>query len=177
MTQVSYFNTYVDDSEELSTYQDEQFWILVDRVTTGFGVGTHTLQSMAEQVKNAWNAMHGNLQITAGGSVVGLGGLMRSKHAASLLKDRGHKIRTQRVLEMPQGPPLVQQPPPPHATLPQTTTTTHTAADVGSQSCRGCASWLKAAGLPSRTGNVEQKRKRLSDYFSRMPPGHKLKLS
>jgi glycerol dehydrogenase-like iron-containing ADH family enzyme len=176
---VSYFNTCLEESKELSTHQDEQFWELVEQVTNVFGVGTHTPQSMAVQdlVKNAWNAMHRKLQHADGGTVVGLGGLMRSKHAASLLKDRGHEIRTQRVLEMPQGPPLAEQPPPPHATLPQATTKTLTAADVASKSSRDCVPWLKAAGLPSTTGNVEQKRKRLSDYFSRMPPGHKLKLS
>ena len=164
---MSYFNTYLLESKELSAYQSSQFWKLVDQATHVFGVGAHTPQAMADNVASAWNALHGRLQFSNEGSVLGLGGLMRAKHAAALLKDRGHEIRAQRALQMPQGSSLP---------FPPTRTDANRASriqpekmltrdEVEGQSDRDCRLWLQAAGLVAYTGNLQQKRKRLLDHL------------
>jgi hypothetical protein len=175
MTQVSYFNTYLLETKALSTFQEKHFWNIVDEVTQVFGPDSYTPQSMAAQVANAWNTVHGRMMAPGQGSVVGLGGLMRQQHAATLLKNRGHEIRSKRALAMSQPQEEQAIPTPVGPVLPKRAKQSLDASGVNDLSYRGCIPWLKKVKRPYY-GNLDQRQQRLHDYFAAMPPGHTIEL-
>ncbi len=171
-THVSYFNTYLSESKPLSDYQSNHFWTIVSDVATVFGPEAHTPQSLALQVANAWNASHGKMMQSESGSVMGLGGLMRQKHAETLLKERGHEIRAKRALELPAAK---TQPPAPTPVAPKRTRMRLDEGAIDDLTYRDCIPWLKKLGIPY-AGNTEQKKQKLKDYFKTKPTAHTIEL-
>jgi hypothetical protein len=91
---VSFFNTYLTESKELSPFQLQCFWQFAEAAWRIFGGESVAMDSIADTVTRAWNSRHVHLQQTEYAGI-GLGGLMRTGHAKALLRKAGYRIRAE----------------------------------------------------------------------------------
>lgn len=156
--QVSVFNTYLPESKKLSHKQLQHFWRAAAAVNATFDSDQYTPRELAEKVAHAWNNTH--FKMFENETIpVGLGGKMRSEHAATLLKAKGHDIRKRPAMPVQVGPPS------------QTTykRPSLTREGVARMSGMALVPFLRKVGAPSKIRTTAGRRQLLIDHFDKHP--------
>ena len=81
---LSHYNTYLQESKPLSTWQLQQFWRFNRDATMVFGASL-SKDDVAKHLANAWNERHSQRMIN---NTFGFGGRMRESHAKKLLSSQ-----------------------------------------------------------------------------------------
>jgi len=163
--QVSVFNSYLPSSKQLSHHQLQHFWRVVTAVNLVYRGTTYSPKELAERVAHAWDASHFKM-LENECIPVGLGGKMRTEHAAGLLKDKGHEIR-----KRPAAPTQVG---PPHLTTYKRPSLTK--EGVNTMSGGALVPFLKKIGAPTKVQTTVGRRQLVIDYFDNHPQEKDIKL-